>query len=198
MSKIENPIGPRAFAKVRDRIAEILIDELANQTAITYDEDLDATVFLERSSPFQHVEFPCVNVCLSRGSFDNATILKKDGHYTYNIDCWTRAKSTDDDGGDTIAMLKLQKLIGVIDAILSDHQYITLGFERPFISRVQVDEISIAEPKRNEDASSVMMGRLTFVVRVPENVETLTGTLIQGYETHVKIGTTEKGYKYEG
>lgn len=198
MSKIVNPIPPRAFELIRDRIGEILISELASQTAMTYDENLDATVHVEKTVPFQAVEFPAVNVALSRGGFDNATILKKDGNYTYHIDVWTRAKSTDSDGGDSLSMFKLHRLIGVIDAILSDHQYNTLGFEKPFISRVFVDEIGIAEPKRTEDAESVMMGRLMFQVRVPENVETLEASLIEGFDTQVKIGKTDKGYIFSG
>jgi len=198
MSRINIVIGQRAFEKVRDRIYEILVDELANQVALSYDEDLDATVFKERSTPFAAVEMPCVNIALSRGGFDNAPILKKDGTYQFNIDVWTRSKTNMIEAGDTISMLKLQKLIGVIDYILSSWQYNTLGFEKPFISRVFVDEIAIADPKRNEDAESIMMGRLNFTVRVPENVDTLEGNLIEGYRTQVKLGLTEKGYLYSG
>ncbi|MBL4810567.1 MAG: hypothetical protein JKY43_10985 [Phycisphaerales bacterium] len=198
MSKIVNVIQKRAFEIIRDRIGEILIDELANQVAISYNEDIDATVFVERSVPFQAVELPCVNVSVTRGGFDNATIVNKDGTYTYNIDCWTRAKTTNDNGGDSLAMFKLQRLAGVLDAILSDHQYNTLGFVKPYISSTFVEELAIAEPKRNEDAESVMMGRLTFVVRVCEGVEKLEANLIDGFDTSVKIGNTDQGYIYSG
>ena len=86
----------------------------------------------------------------------------------------------------------------MIDAILSDHQYNTLGFAAPFISNTHVDTLVIAEPKRTDDGSHVMMGRITFVVRVPENVEKLTGKLIDGYDTVIKIDTSAKGYKIIG
>jgi len=198
MSVIVNPIGPRAFELIRDRVGEILIEELSNQSAISYNENLDATVYIERSIAFTPAEMPCVNVTLSRGEFDNATILKKVGTYNYNIDCFTRSVTTDEQDGDALSMFKLHQLMGVIDAILSDTKYLTLGFVPPFISGVAVNELSIAEPKRTEDSHSVMMGRLSLVVMVPENVELLEGVLIDGFDTQVKIGETEQGFIYSG
>jgi len=198
MSKIVNIIQQRAFELIRDRIGEVLIDELANQVAMSYNEDIDASVFVERSVPIAAVEMPAINVAVSRGGFDNATIVNKDGTYTFNVDCWTRGKTTDVDCGDSLSMFKLQRLMGVVDAILSDAQYNTLGFAKPYISSTFVEELAIAEPKRNEDAESVMMGRLTFVVRVCEGVEKLEAKLIDGFDTSVKIGITDQGYIYSG
>lgn len=197
-SRIPAAIEPRAFEKIRDRIVEILVVELAHQTAITYNEVLDADVYRERSVPFDKTDLPAVNVAVAKGDFNNASLLQKDGNYVYHIDCFTRAKTDDDEGGDAKAMLKLHSLMGVCDAIISDHQYKTLGFAPPFLSGRRIEEMQIAEPKRNEDAESIMMGRLTLIVRVPETVNKLPGTLIVGYETQVKIDDTEKGYIYIG
>ncbi|MCK4522102.1 MAG: hypothetical protein KAU20_05995, partial [Nanoarchaeota archaeon] len=73
-----------------------------------------------------------------------------------------------------------------------------LGFVPPFISNTHVETIAIADPKRNDDGNHIMMGRLTFVVRAPDEVETLEANLIDGYDTQVKIGVTDQGYIYSG
>lgn len=198
MAVINNPIAQRPFEVIRDRIANILADELWNQSVINYDESLDATIYTERFVPFDRSDMPCVNVMLTRGNFDNYKAIDKDGTYQFFIDVYHRASTTDSVGADEMAHRNLHRLIGVIDAILSDTRYVTLGYERPFISRVEVTEIKIAEPKDDHDAQSVAMGRVFFSVRVPSSVESIQPRLMAGYDTQVKIGTTDIGYIYSG
>lgn len=198
MSQITIPIPTQAFELVRNRIADILIDELANQATITYKPELDATVFTERFVPFDKVEMPAVNVMLTRGDYDNQTTIDSDGTYRYNIDCYHKAPTTSIKDGDSEAMRKLQTLIGTCRAILESSKYITLGFVAPFVMNKHVENIQIAAPPDAKDSSSVVMGRITFVVRVPEEVDKLTPELIAGFDTQVKLGDTDKGYIYSG
>lgn len=198
MSKILPGIPRRAFELIRDRICEILADELPVQSIVEYDGSLDATVYCERFIPFDKTDIPCVNVLLAKGIYNNKAVVKADGTYTYNVDCYMSAKSSVGVQGDTVSAIKLQKLIGICCAILENPQYNTLGFARPFISHTEVSEIAIADPKNNQDAVNVMMGRISFVVRVPENVDALLPRLLVGFDTQVKLGLTEKGYVFSG
>ncbi len=198
MAKITTAIPAQAFEVVRDRIAEILIDELENQVAKFYKEELNAKVHIERFIPFDDSELPIVNVGLARGDFDNQTTIDSDGTYRYNIDCYHSAKSTKDVQGDTLANIRLQTLVGACRAILESSQYIRLNFPPPFIMNRQFENIAIAEPPDKKDTISVVMARLTFTVRVPENVDVTSANLIAGFDTQVKLALTEKGYIYSG
>lgn len=198
MAKITTAIPAQSFEVVRDRIAEILIDELDNQVAKFYKEELNAKVHIERFIPFDDSELPVVNVGLARGDFDNQTTIDSDGTYRYNIDCYHSAKSTKDVRGDTLANKRLQTLVGACRAILESSQYIRLNFPPPFIMNRQFENIAIAEPAEKKDTISVVMARLTFTVRVPENVDVTSANLIAGFDTQVKLALTEKGYIYSG
>lgn len=196
MARILTVIQPRAFERIRDRIGEILADELPVQAAIEYADELDAEVFVERFIPFDKTEMPAVNVLVARGLYDNKAALKSDGTYTFNIDCYMTAKTQAGKNGDSESAIKLQKLMGVCTAILENRQYNTLGFAKPFISHTEVREINIANPVNNQDASSVIMGRITFIVRVPETVDAILPQLLAGYDTVMKLYLTDKGYTF--
>jgi len=198
MAKIKTIIPAQAFEVVRDKIALILIDELENQVGISYRTELDAKVTVERFIPYNESELPAVNVALAKGDFDNQTTIDSDGTYRYNIDVYHKSKGKTNKRGDTLAMINVQALIGVCKAILESPQYITLGFDAPFIMRRHVENIVIAEPADKKDTNSIVMGRITFIVRVPENVDVISANLIAGFDTQVKLGLTEKGYIYTG
>jgi hypothetical protein len=196
MSKITGPIPPQSFELVRDRIGEILADEINNQFAIvTNNPDLKATVWVERFFPFDETELPAVVVMLAKGSYDGQTQIQADGTYTFNIDGHFRSKSKADGKGDKKAMLNLQRLLGVMRGILDHPEYTTLGFQNPFVMKRHIKDISIADPNGN-DVSAVVMGRLTFEVKVPEKYNLKVPGLISGYDTTVKLEETEKGYYY--
>lgn len=190
---ITQAIPQQAFELVRDRIGEILTSELTAQTDFTYGEIPDLTVYSERFIPFDNTELPAVNISLARGLLDGQTAVQSDGTYRYNVDVHTLSPSSDASPGDSQAMYKLHRLMGVIRAILEDPIYKTLGFVPPFIMNRHVEEMAIADPEP-QDAASAVMGRLIFVVHIPETVNLIVPNLISGYETHVKLSLTEKGY----
>ena len=190
---ITQAISPQAFELVRDRIGEILAFELAAQADFTYGEIPDLTVYSERFIPFDNTELPAINISLSRGLLDSQTAIQSDGTYRFNVDVHTLSPSSEGSPGDSEAMYKLHRLIGVVRAILEDPIYKTLGFVPPFVMNRHVDDIAIADPD-SQDTSSVVMGRLIFVVRVPETVNLIVPNLISGYETNVKLALTDKGY----
>lgn len=197
MAQIKKIIPPQYFEVIRNRIAEILADELDNQFLLTYDTDFEVDVYIERFVPFDHTDTPAVNVSFSGGSYDNQTAIDVDGSYSYFIDVFTKADTTNDDRGDKLAMFKLHKLLGVCRAIIQNPIYKTLGFEPPFLMSRQISNISIAQPKDSE-ALSVVMGRLILSIVAPEDTQLLTAKLIKGFDTQVKLSLTDKGYIYSG
>jgi hypothetical protein len=196
MSKIVGIIPPQAFEIVRDRIGEILADEINNQYTVATDQPkLNATVWVERFFQFDQTELPAINIMLNDGSYDGQTNIQADGTYTYNIDVHIKAKSRAGEKGDKRSMLNLHKLLGAIRAILDDPQYVTLGFANPFVMKRHVKKIAIADPNGN-DTEAVVMGRLTFEVKVPEKYNLKVPQVIPTYNTTVKIAETDKGYFY--
>jgi len=192
MPKIPHVIQTRNFEHVRRRVAEILQIELNNQSAIGYDDDLDLTVWEERITPISHAEKRVVNVRLNSDEFDNFFQLNKDGTISIAVDVYATYA-----GDGSLSMKKLQKILGVIDAILSDSRYKFLGFETPIISRAQVTSIEIADQRVQHDATNTCVGRVNFMVRVQETVEPVTPTLLDGYETTVLISDSNSGYLFE-
>ena len=192
MPKIPHVIQTRNFEHVRRRVAEILQIELNNQSEIGYDEDLDLTVWEERITPISHAEKRVVNVRLNSDEFDNFFQLNKDGTISIAVDVYATYA-----GDGSLSMKKLQKILGVIDAILSDSRYKTLGFAKPSLSRVQVNSIEIADQKVQHDATNTCIGRVNLSVRVQETVEPVTPTLLDGYDTIVLISDSDSGYQYE-
>lgn len=194
MALITKAIDERAFEKVRTRIGEILATELPNMATLKSDPEIDVKVWSERFVPFGQTEVPAVNIYLAEVDFNNETIRRKTGEYSFNIDVHYKADNTATDRADTLAMSKLQKLVGVIDGILSNNLYITLGFDAPFISSTTVKGFKIAQPDNNKDAKSAVMARITFVVKVQESNKTLDAILIEGYDTVIRLDETEFGY----
>ncbi len=197
MPKINYPIPLQGYELIRERIAEILIDELGNQVILSYAPYLDADVFIESVNPEDKEHLPVVNISLAHLEWSNQNQGSKDGTYTYHIDCYTNSATTDDNTGDYLANAQLQRILGVIRAILENQLYCTLGFQRPFIQRVYCSEMNFANKAKN-DALNSMMGRLSFIVVATETTPGIIPSLIAGYDTEVKIDDTNKGYYYSG
>jgi hypothetical protein len=200
MPQINSIISNQAFEALRDRIFEILVDELDNQFQLTGDYDLDISVYKESSGPFDISDLPVVNVSLATGDWENRNQGSDDGTYEFNIDIHTGAKNTPSGDGFTAATIKLHQIAGIIRAILRNPVYKTLGYEvgpgiTPFILRTFVKNLNIAAGG-NQDAMNTAMARLVFTVLANEKIEFIEPGLAEGYDTTVKIDDTNKGYVY--
>lgn len=198
MPNITNVIPSQGFEVVRDRIAEILIDEIDRQAVLSYEAYLELVeVTTERSNQVDKVEVPTINVSFANDSFSNKSQGSEDGLCTYHIDVYTSAKSTVSGDGDRIATLRCQKLLGLCRYILADPIYKTLGLIAPSISRVYTGEINI-RPIGPDDAQNQAMGRLTLYVVCNESNKFIIPNLIAGYQTSITLDNTTLGYFYEG
>lgn len=200
MPKIQIPIPRRAFERVRDRIADILIEEMEYQVTSGYNVDIDAGVYVERFTPFKETELPAINVCLGNGNFANKKPPAADGSYSFFIDAYANSESEEEQGGDSLAAILVQKILGVCHYILSDPIYRTLGYPAPSISSVTCSSIQMIDAKmlQRQDAMNSTMGRLQVDVVVSETNALLEGRLLEGYDTQIKIGTGDTGYAYTG
>jgi len=196
-AQITTPIGSRAFELIRHQIGAILADELPSQATLNSDSNLNAEVFVERFKPVGDEEVPVVIIGFSDLAPGLKTASSTDGNMTFLIDCYEKAKSTDSEKqADKTATIKLQRLIGVIYGILSHHKYRTLGFAAPFIEHTEIKDIKIAQPKNAKDASSVVMGRIEFIVRAPDKNTASDPVMIDGYSTQALLDLTDLGYTY--
>lgn len=196
MAILNGIIPQQNFELIRDRIPIILTDELTNQATLTGDSNLNASVFSERIVPVDTANMPAVNVMFSNGSSNFFVTNYNNYVYTYFIDIYTKAKSTDLARAGYLSTANCHQLLGVCRAILESPQYRTLLFPAPSLSHTSVTDIAISEPKNNTDTESVMMGRLTFSVEVCEGVQLLDAGLIGGMDTIVKMNETDEGYIY--
>ena len=146
MSLIDGIIQPRAYELIRDKIAEILLEEFANQFALTSDADLNLhKVYLERFVPLDFTELPCLNIGLERGDYSNQHQGQYDGDYRFYIECNVKASESDSARGDTKSKVKVQKIMGVAMAILENPVYKTLGFVPGTIKHRHVESFVFAE-----------------------------------------------------
>lgn len=198
MAKITNIIPKQHFEIIRDRIAAIIAVELDNQFMISGNYDLDAGIYIESNDYYlDKIDMPAINVSISNGKWGNESQGSSDGVYEYNIDFYTNSKTTDDGTGDFLAALKLQRLAGVVRAILKDPIYRKLDFTTPFIQNVTVSELNIRAVGR-DDALNTAMCRFTFTVKANETTELLNALKVEDWQTKVMLGNTTNGYFYEG
>jgi len=190
-------IPQQSFELVRDRIGSILGTEVLNQFTLSANSALDADIWIERFVPFGHEELPAINVNFDSGNFSSHDQVQADGGYRFNIDCYSSAKTSSSKDGDSLAIINLHRLIGVCRAILENSVYKTLGFNAPFVMNRHIESMQIADPGK-QDAASTVMGRLVMNVRLPETTELLSPTDLNSYYTTVKLEETENGYLYIG
>lgn len=194
MSKITTLIGRQAYELIRNRIGEILIDELAAQTTLG-NQYTSVDVTVEGLNVVNTTETSVVKISLADGEFSNEHAGASDGVYLFNIDCFCKAKSSAGVEGNYKAAEKTQALMGIIRYILKDPQYRTLGFTAGFIGGCTVQSIKIGEAEQ-KDLFNVVGGRLVFKVKALETNGLLNATLMNNYHTSVILGTSAQGYTY--
>ena len=197
MSVINQAIGAQAFEVIRERVGEILADELDMQFQLTYDALMEATVYIERHVPFNQSELPAVNVQLARVPLDNHDQLNTDGSQIFFIDCITKANAAANVDGDSYSARLMQRLMGVCRAILEDSKYKTLGFSPPFIMNRRVMDMRFGDPQ-TKDSVSVAKGRIILQVRAAEINGIVVPNVIDSYKTSIKLHESEAGYFYFG
>lgn len=198
MAKITTKIPKQPVELVRNRVAEILLDELDNQFQIQYDPDYDVFVDIESQNPYvDKVDLPLVSVSVLKGTYGNKNQGQQDGKYQLAVEVFTSSPTTGTQKGDQRATFWLHKLMAACRYILEDPIYKWLGYNpNAFIIRTFVSDFIIYESKK-DDAACTIGGRLIFNFEVVESNQLIVPQLADGYLTKAQLYLTAQGYKWD-
>jgi hypothetical protein len=196
MPNINLIIPTQRFEIIRDRIGEILSDEINNQYMLANLPNVPK-VWVGRSYPFEQMDMPAINVSLSRIDYTNKDQLSVSGENIYNIDVYTSSPDTEANTGDKIAMISLHKIVGMCRAIVENPAYSNVGIAPPFSSTSLVRNIEFLDPVNHPDTVNQTVGRIEFMVVAPEDMTGQNATPLARSETKVTLEETDKGYFYQ-
>lgn len=200
MATITESIGTQGFELVDNRIAEILVEEIANQQALqSYDDDV--AVFSERIIPFDKSEDVAITVAFREADYDGFTTKDSQGNCIYFIDIFTSGVGDSEVTASESARLKLFRYIGLIRYILSSGKFLTLGFPPGLIGGKYLKKITLDTDysnfgnHSNYDGSNIRFARIMFVVRVQENQLLWDGVALQGNNSKITYENSLYGTK---
>ncbi len=198
----QTSIPPQNFETIRNSIVAILGDEFASQFAKDSSYPNVTKVWAERFVPINSdTETPTINVNLARGDWSNINVRSSEGTYVFNIDIYTSAPATAEDGpGDQAAMLLMNKIAGMVRAILSHPGYKRLGMPSGVVGSLPVVERFIIGDKNTvKDALSDVVGRIQVTVKAIETQEdsNYTAVAINETKTQVFLEESEMGFYYK-
>lgn len=197
MAAILPQIPQQGFEKVRNRIGEIITEEIANQLILAgVPPTFRHEVFVERFARIDRAEGLVLNVTFVKGDLQNEDISSSQFLYTFNVDAYIGAKWNANVRGDTGGAISLQTVLGWVRAIIRDTRYKTLAFQPPFVLRRTVPLIQVATPDQFKDTLATQMGRVTVEVLLSETEGEPTPLNIGGWITNVKLYETDLGYVF--
>jgi hypothetical protein len=194
-SEIQHIIPPRDYEIIRDRIGLILKTEIFRQSAINYDDSIDADVYVQRSKPISPEECPLVNVMIDDGQFSNHDPISMDGLYNFFIDIVTTAKGTDEQRGDSRSAYISHRIAGICQGILRSPEWADLGFGTNgslIISRTTLNSFSSGVVEQGE-ATNLTVTRIIFSVLSSEQEPEQTGVELNQSFSQFYLGETQNG-----
>lgn len=200
-AKLNYNISASNFEYVRDRIAEILKEEMDNQSIlhgtgfpIIPNLNYTADFYTERFVPIDKSEPNVVVISIGSMSFTNRTPITQSNECTFYIDIFSSAQQTSTGYGYYNSAVKLQKICGLIRHILMSPYYDRLGFPSGIIESREISQFQFSEVRDEQDAIFSRMARATFNVKMQESSNEITPIFMAGYDTIIKIEETEKGF----
>lgn len=195
MAKLTHVIPESGFETVRKQIATILKDELTEQANL--DSDFEAPeIYLSRLIPVNQVKLPAVNIKMSRGNIENEDPKSEDGIYTYQIECFTKGKSSNTASSSEISEKDLHKLMGKVRGILRHPTYYELDLQPPALNNAYFDNFEIGDSIEKQNFHAISQGRWEFTVEISEKAIFEEPGLIAQNTTQVYLGESEDGYKW--
>lgn len=195
---IDTIIPESNFEKIRDRIASILAVEILNQSKLQHDEELNVTVFTERYTQPSSEEGLVIIVGVDRNNLEHHTNIDYRNQCTYNIDIYSFARADNSNAnGYYLSSKKGQKVAGLCTKIIQNPQYIRLGYDDVsprFVGGRRITGMQFDIPQDPQDASHPRMCRIQLDVNFNDSVQGVNGEAIEGIDTNIEIGESEKGY----
>ena len=182
------------FEIVRDKIAEILVTESANQVVLATNagkqnpEDWAFDVYVERSNAWERFiddpenPTPIVHVWYETSTFDRSAsdvVKNQKSDSSFNIDVYgygeTRFDANSQTPGDKEAILETQRVIKLIRNILMSAEYTYLGLRGTVWGRWP-ESIHMFQPEINDQVSqNISGGRIRFDVSFSETSPQIPG-----------------------
>jgi len=201
------------FEIVRDKIAEILLAEIASQKSLATAGGenpalWDIRIFTERSDAWeqwineQSDTRPICNIWFDDSFFPPGTgnvVSRQKSDSTFNVDLYGYGRSSDDpDGGhvpgDKEATFEAHRALRLVRNILMASEYTYLGL-RQLVWRRWVKSRTIFKPEYNgRPLQSVMAARLVFLVEHEETSPQAEATTLEYVSTTFERSETGEVY----
>lgn len=202
VSQIPNEIEVPSYELIRDRIAEILLVEIANQKIVTSEpltlEILNKTnIFQEKFRQLNQAEMYAIAISKASLDFDNAHQTSVRNTISFYLDFFGRDFSTNIEDGDKRVAVGLQRLIGIARGILSHPAWYKLGLPNPSpIGNTIVRTVRRMDEVNTRDAGDILMYRMLFEVVSHENTNFPLARVLESHTTCVTVEETDLGFQY--
>lgn len=218
MSRIDTIIELSNFEIVRSKIAQVLAIEIANQITLIdsalegdispereavldfYKSSLPLSVWESRFLPPGQDEMQFLNIVYVKSSFEDLVCHStQTGIVNYIIEGWSSAKtvgSSNNQRGDYLASAKLERMLAVARAILSDKRYARFDTSVGNINKVGDIEISQPETDSGKNMNNVIYGKIMVSLKIAETVPEVYGLPWFGSNTELTLNETQKGFEW--
>lgn len=196
MAVLDYIIPESNLEAIRDQLAIIIKAELDNQATLQAEPDLTGKVFIERFTPINKSEGTVINVYIDQSDFSQQTQITQRGKANYLVDvyCWDEQSETEE--GYFRCARKLHRIVMLIHNILHAPQFNKLTFAAGIIYNRTVTRIQFDQPANNTDLNFARMGRLTLSVDFHNQQPHEVPITASGYDTTVKLDTSDDGYQF--
>jgi len=200
MAIINNAIPTANFELIRDRIGYILAEEFGYQYTLTGNDALNATIWVERTTPFDKTELPAINIQFIKTDYDtrDQKMVQTENRFLFSV--YAKSPTVGSVEGSVISLLNVQKMMRMVRAIMQHPAYRTLygdGTNPLSVRSINFTSQVIPDEKPIMDSTNTRSGFLELVVSSIERVELANGLPCLSVGTLVKVNETELGYRYE-
>lgn len=191
------------FEIVRDKIAAILLSEVANQQRLATLEGQDPDrwklrIFSERSNAWEQFQDDCdhplVNITYESSELDanaaGSTVESQKYTAIYHLDCYAMGVSEGEQQGDENAALKIHAVIRLVRNILMSGEYTRLGLKGVVWDR-RVQNITVFRPDASDEMVQKIVGaRIVFRVTFSEHSPQVEGPTLEVIGVQLKRAET--------
>lgn len=196
MALINTIIGNDYFQLIRDKIAEILLIELANQAELSEDTELGFTqIWRERRRAFNLSELPAINLSIAGLQYADKHNGQRKTDVTFNIDIYNAKVFESVKDADELVMDNIYNITRVVQYILDHSAYRTLGLA-PYIYHTEVTKVTPGEAETTEGGRCGIL-RIEFSVNTVSLEDPMPVIALALSNTTVKIEQTNNGFYYQ-
>jgi len=198
MALINNTIGKDYFQLCRDKLAEILLLELPNQSTLQENEDLNfAKIWQDRKRPFNASELPALNLTIESVAYGTKNIGQREANPIYSIDIYDAKVSTEDEDADKLVSDSTWQIARTIQFILDSPVYATLGSTlKGYVHRTEVQSIESGMAEMTNDNRFSIL-RVKFTIKTVSLLVAANAIPYSQLNTTVKLEGSDKGFFYQ-